>query len=125
MTCSAIDTTFLYSGGTPGADTSDYTLLDTTTAFPSKHGLARHGIRYISVLLNNAAACTLLVKFSNNRGTSWRTSSSTSVSAVTATAQNEFLIFVGGYPDLKIYITNGGSAQTGFDPVITGLQGAI
>lgn len=102
-----------YTGATPGADASTYTLFSTVTAFPGANYCAMGGLGRLVLALANSAAGTLKGYVSEDRGINWtQILPDTAVSARTAGNQNPFDIRIGEYPDFKLDWVNGGSAQT-------------
>jgi len=108
------------SGGTPGANSNDYTLFDSTTAFGAKQ-LPMVGIQRIALSLTNNQSGTLKAYRSTDGGTNWEQYDSQSVSASTSTAINgPYDYDVSTYKDWKLVWTNGGSAQTTWRPELKG-----
>jgi hypothetical protein len=106
------------SGGTPGADSNDYTLFDSTVCLSS--GLNAHDISRIVFHVNNSQAGTRKAYWSNNGGTTWNLFDSTAVTAASAGSMSgPFDYLVDPYKDVKIVWTNGGSAQGTWLPAIT------
>jgi hypothetical protein len=111
------------TGGTPGADSSDYVLLDTTLAF-GKGMLRPLGISRITFGVNNSQAGTRKAYWSKDGGTTWNLYDSTAVTAASAGAMSgPFDYLVDTYPDFKLVWTNGGSAQTTWIPTLTAIRG--
>jgi hypothetical protein len=100
-----------YTGSTPGADSSDYTLFSTTTAFPGAGGLQGSGVKSVETSIKNSQAGTLKAYASQDRGTNWYQVREDSVAAAASTAANTFSHDVEEYLDFKLVWTNGGSAQ--------------
>jgi len=102
---------FTVSGGTPGADSNDYILFDSTVCF--SNGLRNHDISRIIFGVQNDQAGTLKAYWSANRGTTWNLYSSTSVAIPAAGASSgPYGVLADPYDDVKLVWTNGGSAQT-------------
>ena len=60
-----------YTGATPGADASTYTLFSTVTAFPGANYCAMGGLGRLVLALANSAAGTLKGYVSEDRGINW------------------------------------------------------
>lgn len=106
------------SGGTPGADSNDYVLFDSTACTPPIR-LVTFGIDRAQLGLNNAQAGTLKSYFSADGGTTWNLSTSTSVSANAGLTAGPYDYELNGFGDWKLVWTNGGSAQTTWITVLT------
>lgn len=105
------------SGGTPGADSNDYILFDSTVCFSS--GLDAHDISRIEFSVNNSQAGTRKAYFSQDRGVTWNLYDSTAVVASSSGAMaGPFDYLVDPYKDFKLVWTNGGSAQATWIPSI-------
>lgn len=112
------------SGGTPGADSADYILFDSTVALGA--GLMQvKGIDRGQFMVNNTQAGILKSYWSPDKGTTWNLNSWTAVSAnagvVTGAgvAVTPFDFSVSGFPDWKLVWTNGGVAQNPWQPSLT------
>lgn len=113
-------TLITYGGGTPTI-TQTVTLFNSVTAFPpgnSFHLLGQQWFQW-SIAFGTAAdggTGTLVGAYSNDKGTTWRTFYSKSVSdAVTATPlTTEDEVYIGMYPDVRFQWTNAGEAPTVF-----------
>ncbi len=101
-----------YTGSTPGANSNDYTLFDSTAAFSCARQAQMMSVNKAALVLNNSAAGTLKLYYSANRGVTWVQCANDAVGAATATATNDFEWNIESLPDFKIVWTNGGSAQT-------------
>lgn len=98
-------------GGTPGANSNDYVLFDSTVALTG--GLDSHCISRLEFSLNNSASGTRKAYFSQDSGTTWTLYDSTAVSAYSSpAAAGPFDYLLDPYKDFKLVWTNGGSAQT-------------
>lgn len=116
------DIRVVVSGGTPGADSNDYILFDSTAAF-SGAGLSEKGIDRAQFTVDNSAAGTLKSYFSPDKGTTWKLNSSTAVAANGGGATSGILASpfdyeINGFGDWKLVWTNGGSAQSGWLPIL-------
>jgi hypothetical protein len=120
-------TTFKYTGATPGADTTERDLFNSTDAFNSNFGhtvgaLALASIQRLRVSLTASGNVTLKAYYSLDGGSNWTEVTGMS-QTYTATAPYTFDFFVGPYAhkDVKITATNvAASAQTTYDVLITG-----
>jgi hypothetical protein len=116
------------SGGTPGADSNDYTLFDSTVCFgvPGKKSttLKVHDITRIVFSVKNSQAGTLTASFSKDSGTTWTAYDVRAVAAAAAnTISGPYDYLVDPYPDWKLVWTNGGSAQATWIATITLIRG--
>jgi hypothetical protein len=114
-----------YSGSTPGNDSNTYVLFatilpaaptDAQNANLAECFFALAGVHKFALLLKCDNAGTIKVWESVNRGTTWRQIDSLSVAAPAATAGVALEFLVESLRDFKLEWTNGGSAQTFFDP---------
>ena len=103
-----------YTGTAPGADTNEYTLFDSTTAFPAAKFCALEGLgRFVLSLVNSQAGTLNLYRYTSSRLAAARTKVyTTAVAAAAANSNNPFDLRVGEYSDFAVTWTNGGSAQT-------------
>ncbi len=98
------------TGGTPGANSNDYILFDSTVTFTN--GLRTHDISRIIFGVQNDQTGTRKAYWSANRGTTWNLYDSTAVAIPAAsTSSGPFAYLVDPYDDFKLVWTNGGSAQ--------------
>jgi hypothetical protein len=105
------------SGGTPGADSADYVLFDSTVCFTS--GLESHDISRIEFAANNSQAGSLKAYFSQDRGVTWNLYNTQAVVASSAGAMaGPFDYLVDPYRDFRLIWTNGGVAQATWIPSI-------
>lgn len=102
-----------YGGSTPGADASEYTLFDTTTAFQGANFCAMWGLgRFVLSLVNSQAGTLNLYRYTSSRLAAARTKVYTaSVIAAAASSNNPFDLRIMEYSDFAVTWTNGGSAQ--------------
>jgi hypothetical protein len=107
-----------YQGTTPGADSDDYVLFDTTVAFPGtvgKNMLQLAGIKRFIIDLAHSDNGTLEEYKSPDRGTTWIQVSTEAITAsATATTVREYA--VEPYDDWRLVWENGGSAQDPWVP---------
>lgn len=108
------------SGGTPGADSNDYKLFDSTT-LQHPGTLSQMGVKRIIFGVNNSHSGTLKAYWSIDKGTTWNQyyeAAQVAASAPTMTGPIDFDIVP--YDDWKLVWTNGGSAQTTWRPHLHG-----
>src|SRR5687768_7984972 len=101
-----------------------YTLLDTTTGTTA--GLLQNGIRRIAVTIYHDQGGILRLRWSRNRGQTWRTVYNEVMAASTATAVTgpvDFLVDM--YSDVQLQWENGGVDQTVFEPEVVGLESRL
>lgn len=112
------------TGGTPGADSNDYKLFDTTVTFTGG-GLTRvRGITRVTIVIQNDQAGTLKAYWSNDKGTNWDQYDSQTVAIPAAGASSgPYDYDVAPFDDFKLVWTNGGSAQTTWRVQIVMLRG--
>lgn len=109
------------SGGTPGTDSNDYTLFDSTVCFPG--GLRAFDVSRIIFAVNSNAAGTLKAYFSTDKGANWTLYNQQSVAAYSSpTAAGPYDYAVDLYLDWKLVWTNGGTAQTTWRVSLTGIR---
>lgn len=109
------------TGGTPGADSNDYTLFDSTVSFPG--GLQAFDISRIIFAINSSGTGTLKAYFSMDKGTNWTLYNQQSVAAYSSpTAAGPYDYAVDLYPDWRLIWTNGGSAQTTWRVSLVGIR---
>lgn len=106
------------SGGTPGANSNDYVLFDSTIAFNGA-GLATYGIDRGQFSVNNSGAGSLKSYWSPDKGTTWNLNNTTSVTAGGGITAGPYDYEINGFGDWKLVWTNGGSAQTTWGPVLS------
>lgn len=113
---------FAVSGGTPGANSSDYVMFDSTVAFYSST-LHAHDISRIEFSLKNSHLGTLTAYMSQDKGTTWTAYDVKAVAAAAAnTINGPYDYLVDPFADWKLVWTNGGSAQTTWIPALTGIR---
>jgi hypothetical protein len=104
-------------GGTPGGDSADYVLFDSTSAFSG--GLRAHDISRITFSVNNSQTGTRKAYFSTDRGVNWNLYDSTAVTAAASPAMSgPFDYLVDTYIDWRLIWTNGGTLQGTWRPTI-------
>lgn len=109
-------------GGTPGADSNDYELFNSTTALSGT--LAAHDISRIQFSINSNQTGTLKAYFSVDKGANWTLYNQQSVAAYSSpNAAGPYDYLVDTYPDWKLVWTNGGSAQTTWRVAISMIRG--
>lgn len=105
-----------YQGTTPGADSNDYVLFDTTVSFPNAPNMFQLScIKRFILDLGHDEDGTLEEYKSSDGGANWTQVSSEAITAsATATTTREYA--VEPYDDWRLVWANGGSAQTVWDP---------
>src|SRR6478752_1521654 len=119
------------TGGTPGGDSNDYKLFDSTVTFgtgvagdPRNATLAAHDINRIEFSVKNSQAGTLVASYSTDKGTTWTVFDSRSVTAPAANKiSGPFDYLVETFPDFKLVWTNGGVAQAPWIPALSLIRG--
>jgi hypothetical protein len=106
------------TGGTPGADSNEYTLFDSTVAF-LKSTLPPMGINRAQFTVNNTQSGSLKSYFSPDKGTTWNLNSTTTVAANAGITAGPYDFALSGAIDWKLTWLNGGSAQTPWQPALT------
>lgn len=100
-----------YTGSTPGADSSTYSLFSTVTAFSGGSYAAMSGLTKLTLSLTYTATCTLKWYKSNDRGTTWDQVGTeilpTAVSGLPTVREYR----VDTAADFKLDLVNGGSSQ--------------
>lgn len=106
-----------YTGTTPGADASTYTLFDSTSANWVNGKMRQYGAHRLVLDIATIAAGTLKWSKSLDAGLSWVPMGSETLAATTVsgTATRDYLIEAA--PDFRLRFVNGGSAQVS---VLTG-----
>jgi hypothetical protein len=110
-----------YTGATPGADSSDYTLFNSITAGLPGNWPALHGVFKIVVDIKHDQAGTLKwyktdadPTNASDSGVTWYQMGQLSVSAPASTAGTIAEIFCEAEKHVKVVWTNGGTAQSPF-----------
>jgi len=112
------------AGGTPGADSNDYVLFSTLTAWPGGQGFSQHDINRVTFTVVNDHTGTLKAYYSQNKGVTFTLYSSTSVGIPASGAISGPYDFpVDAFPDWKLVWTNGGSAQGTWLPAMSLIRG--
>jgi len=112
------------SGGTPGNDSNEYTLFDSTVSLGAGL-LAVKGIDRGQFSVNNTQAGILKSYSSPDKGTTWNLNSWTAVAAnsgvVTGAgvALTPYDFAISGFIDWKLTWVNGGTAQSPWQPTLT------
>lgn len=117
---------------TPGADTNDYVMFDSTVTFAAPNAsnsksttLAAHDISRVLFGLKNSHLGTLKVYRSTDKGTNWdQYGGDVAVPASPSTdISGPYDLLVDFTADCKVIWTNGGSAQTTWRPEVVLLRG--
>lgn len=110
-----------YIGATPGADTTERALFDTTVAFTTVGELALAGVKRLIVQQNVSGAVNLKIYFSLDRGANWVEDADQAQLNVVGVDQIDFKIEPYAGSDLKITSTNvAASTQTTYTVKIVG-----
>ena len=112
------------SGGTPGNDSSEYVLFDSTKHLSGAGPLPSLGIDRAQFSVDNHAAGTLNSYWSPDHGTTWNLNSQAAVAAngggaTSGILASQFDFSLTGFPDWKLTWTNGGVAQSPWQPTLT------
>jgi hypothetical protein len=100
-----------YIGGTPGADSNAYTVVDTTQ-MGGGGVLSNGGANTVVVNIKNDQTGTLKEYRSADKGSTWTQISQTSVAIPAAGQSNSYEFSVLQFTDWKLEWVNGGTAQT-------------
>jgi hypothetical protein len=104
-----------YTGSTPGADSNTYNLFSSVTAFQGASMAQNVGLKRATFDIKHSQALTLKGYKSNDRGVTWeQVYDSGSVAAPAATDSTRLDFWFEPYPDFKVDLVNGGSAQASF-----------
>ncbi len=114
---------FKYTGTTPGADSSTYTLF-TTTGYGEGH-LAMSGASKFVLNLKHSHGGTLNSYKSDDRGTNWRQLSSDPISSPASIGVTHVEYLVGALRDWKLEWVNGGTAQSPWVPDMVGMDSPL
>lgn len=107
---------YKYDGDTPGADANDYVLFVT----PSSSYFDRKGLKRFLLRVNNSHSGTLKAEYSTDGRTTWtQYEPDIAVSAPATDDINEYDFLVEGFRDWRLVWTNGGSAQTTWDVMLS------
>ena len=106
------------SGGTPGNDSNEYTLFDSTVALGAGL-LAVKGINRGQLSVNNTQSGSLKSYWSPDKGTTWNLNSTTSVAANAGITAGPYDFAISGFIDWKLTWVNGGTAQSPWQPTLT------
>lgn len=103
-----------YSAGTPGADSSTYTLFDSTAVRVFKGQLQPRGFRRYLLSLKTSHVGTVKGYVSSDGGTTWIQFYNRVILATEATKLRDISVRIDQHRDVKFEWVNGGSAQTTF-----------
>lgn len=106
------------SGGTPGSDSNEYTLFDSTVSLGAGL-LAVKGIDRGQFSVNNTQSGSLKSYWSPDKGTTWNLNSTTSVAANAGITAGPYDFAISGFIDWKLTWVNGGTAQSPWQPTLT------
>lgn len=107
-----MDVRVKYTGTTPGADSADYVLFDSTVAFTGASMAQIAGLRKIALNLAHSHGGTLKLYRSSNRGLTWTQVDDDTATAPLAGASTAYEASIEPFPDFRLVWANGGSAQT-------------
>jgi hypothetical protein len=107
-----------YTGAVPGADANTYPIFSSVTAFPGKNMAQNTGLKRLFVTIDNPQSATLKFYRSSDRGTNWVQVGGDFAITSSATDVSTFDGLFEGFPDFKLDLVNGGSAQTGMTVTI-------
>lgn len=102
---------FTYTGTTPGADSNDYTLFDSTS-LPAGVTLHHLGFKRLVLVIDNSHAGTVKAYRKRRSSSTWLHCDTYVVPARVNGSQNTKDYICIGDEDVKLVWTNGGSAQT-------------
>lgn len=115
-----------YTGSVPGADANTYPIFNSVTAFPGCWMAQDLGLKRLFVTIDHPQDATL--KFyrcmdgigggTAARGTTWVQVGGDFAITASATDVSTFDGLIEGFPDFKLELVNGGSAQTGMTVTI-------
>jgi hypothetical protein len=107
-----------YTGAVPGADTNVYPIFNSVTAFPGCWMAQGTGLKRLFVTIDHPEAATLKFYRSMDRGANWVQVGGDFAITASATDVSTFDGLIEGFPDFKLDLVNGGSAQTGMTVTI-------
>lgn len=106
------------TGGTPGANSNDYVLFDSTAMTPPLD-LVSQGIDRAQFMVNNTQSGSLKSYSSPDKGVTWNLNSTTTVAANAAITGGPYDFAISGFVDWKLVWTNGGTVQSPWQPTLT------
>lgn len=109
---------FTYAGSVPGADSNTYNIFSSVTAFKGASMASNHGLKRLFVTIDHPQSCTLKFYRSADRGANWVQVGGDFAATASATDVTTFDGLFEGFPDFKLDLVNGGSAQTGMTVTI-------
>lgn len=101
-----------YTGSAPGADSNTYVLFSTVSAFPGKRMAQSGGGKRFVASVRHAAAGTLNLYKSTDRGTNWVLIST--LACASTTVDDTLDALIEHLDDFKMEWVNGGSPQATF-----------
>lgn len=107
-----------YTGSVPGADSNTYPIFNSVTAFPGAWMAQNTGIKRLFVTIDHPQSATLKFYRSIDRGTTWVQVGGDYAITASSTDVSTFDGLIEGFPDFKLDLVNGGSAQTGMTVTI-------
>lgn len=109
---------FRYTGSVPGADSNTYPIFSSGTAFTGASMAQNCGLKRLFVTIDHPQSATLKFYRSIDRGTTWVQVGGDYAITASATDVSTFDGLIEGFPDFKLDLVNGGSAQTGMTVTI-------
>lgn len=114
---------FGVTSAAPGNDSNDYVIFDSIVAFGKGQMPVKH-IDRLQIGWNNSQACHLKLKFLRAGTTStYDTNQDLTLAANAGITGSAYDFVVVGLGDVQLVVTNGGSAQANWPPVVTGSRG--
>lgn len=113
-----------YTGSVPGADSNTYPIFNSVTAFPGAWMAQNTGLKRLFVTIDHPQNATLKFYRSMDgvngvaRGTNWVQVGGDFAITSSVTDVSTFDGLIEGFPDFKLDLVNGGSAQTGMTVTI-------
>jgi hypothetical protein len=105
----------------PGADSTERTLYDSSVACPGV--FKSFGLNRVVFSHANTQPETLNVYFSKDGGATWSLNYTVSIAANTGITGSPYDDVIIGFDDVKVTLTNGGSAQTVWPPSLAFVRG--
>lgn len=106
------------TAATPGNDSNEYTLFDSTVVFGGGL-LPERGINRGQFAVNNTQAGSLKSYASPDKGVTWNLNSTTPVAANGGITTGPYDFAISGFVDWKLTWVNGGVAQNPWQPTLT------
>ncbi len=100
-----------YTGTTPGEDANTYNIFSTVSAFTGKSQAQMCGVNKVAIDIKHDEALTFKWYKSDDRGTTWLQVDQAAVAAPASTESTWKEFAFEPFPDFKVDIVNGGTAQ--------------